>query len=391
MMTAIPLGLYIHSPWCVEKCPYCDFNSHALKGDLPEQAYAAQLMRNLEEQLPTVWGRRIESIFIGGGTPSLFSAGFYEQLLSDIRARLALQANLEITLESNPGTVDANNYAGYREAGINRISIGIQSFQPEHLQRLGRIHSADQAIKAIAMARDAGFSRINGDLMFGLGEQTVTEALADLEQLITLDVEHISWYQLTIEPNTAYYSSPPADIPDDDNIVTIQNRGRELLEQAGYRQYEVSAWAKPGEESQHNLNYWQFGDYLGIGAGAHGKITDFNEQTIYRTRTKKQPHHWLESSTELMAERKAIPKSDLPLEFFMNALRLNQGVVKSSLYERTGLQGSVIAKPIQKATELGLLAEDSERYYCTDKGYYFLNDLLELFMPDDNLILQSTV
>ncbi|MBT8449636.1 MAG: radical SAM family heme chaperone HemW [Gammaproteobacteria bacterium] len=389
MITAIPLGLYIHTPWCVEKCPYCDFNSHELKTELPEKEYAAQLLRNLEEQLPWVWGRRIESIFIGGGTPSLFSAQFYEQLLSEVRARLALQANLEITLESNPGTADAKNYAGYRAAGINRISIGVQSFHPEHLKRLGRIHSAEQAIIAINMAKDSGFTRINGDLMFGLGGQSVAEAISDLEQLIALGVEHISWYQLTIEPNTAYYSAPPKNIPDDDNLVEIQEQGRQLLEAEGYHQYEVSAWAKPGAESRHNLNYWQFGDYLGIGAGAHGKITDFNEQQVYRTRNKKQPHHWLTTDSDLLAERKAIAKADLPLEFFMNALRLRNGVPKSLLYEHTGLQAASIAKQLQQAIELGLLSDDLDRYLCTAKGYYFLNDVLELFMPNEQLILQT--
>ena len=273
MKTGIPLSLYVHLPWCVEKCPYCDFNSHEVQGELPEQTYIDALFRNVEDQLPAFWGRRIDTMFIGGGTPSLFSGASIERLMSGLRALLGFVANMEVTLESNPGTADASNYAAYREAGINRLSIGVQSLDNEHLKTLGRIHSANEAIAAIAIAKQAGFERINADLMYGLANQTVAQALDDLKQLIDQDIEHISWYQLTIEPNTVYYSKPPAHLPDNDFIMDIQQAGAESLRSAGYRQYEISAWAKPGAECQHNMNYWQFGDYIGIGAVSYTHLT----------------------------------------------------------------------------------------------------------------------
>ena len=389
MKTGIPLSLYVHMPWCVEKCPYCDFNSHELNGGLPEQVYLDQLMRNLEQQLPSFWGRRIETMFIGGGTPSLFSAAAIDQLLSSIRARVTLLADLEITMESNPGTADAVNYHGYREAGVNRLSIGVQSLNAKHLQTLGRIHSANEAINAIALAKQAGFERINGDLMFGLGNQTITEAMDDLKQLIDQDIDHISWYQLTIEPNTVYFNKPPENLPDNDFLAEIQHSGAELLTQAGFKQYEVSAWSRNDSDCKHNLNYWEFGDYVGIGAGAHGKITDFNEQKIYRTRTKKQPHHWLRSDSELMAERTAIATEDLALEFFLNTLRLNQGVVKQYLFERTGILNEQIQSIIDDATRKGLMYNDTDRYAATELGRNYLNDLIAMFMPAEDLILKT--
>ncbi len=389
MKSGIPLSLYVHMPWCVEKCPYCDFNSHELHGGLPEQVYLNQLMRNLEQQLPWFWGRRIETIFIGGGTPSLFSAEAIDQLLSGVRARISLLANAEITMESNPGTADAEYYAGYREAGVNRLSIGVQSLNESHLKTLGRIHTADEAINAIQLAKQAGFERINGDLMFGLGNQTTTEAMDDLKLLIDQDIDHISWYQLTIEPNTVYYNKPPENLPDNDYLVEIQNSGAEILTKAGYRQYEISAWTRKDSECRHNLNYWQFGDYVGIGAGAHGKISDFNEQKIYRTRTKKQPHHWLASDTELMADRTAIAHEDLVLEFFLNALRLNDGVPRELLFERTGILNEQIQSIIDEATDKGLLEKDTDKYAATELGRNYLNDLLAMFMPADDLILKT--
>jgi putative oxygen-independent coproporphyrinogen III oxidase len=389
MKTGIPLSLYVHLPWCVEKCPYCDFNSHEIQGELPEQTYIDALFRNVEDQLPAFWGRRIDTMFIGGGTPSLFSGASIERLMSGLRARLGFVANMEVTLESNPGTADASNYAAYREAGINRLSIGVQSLDSEHLKTLGRIHSADEAIAAIAIAKQAGFERINADLMYGLANQTVAQALDDLKQLIDQDIEHISWYQLTIEPNTVYYSKPPAHLPDNDFIMDIQQAGSELLLSAGYHQYEISAWAKPGAECQHNLNYWQFGDYVGIGAGAHGKITDFNEVRIYRTRMRKQPDHWLQTNSELMAERTAIAREDLALEFFLNVLRLNQGAPKNYLFERTGLMSERIQAPLDQAVQKGLLAQHPDNFVATELGRNYLNDLLALFMPEANLIMQT--
>lgn len=389
MKTGIPLSLYVHLPWCVEKCPYCDFNSHEVQGELPEQTYIDALFRNVEDQLPAFWGRRIDTMFIGGGTPSLFSGASIERLMSGLRARLGFVANMEVTLESNPGTADASNYAAYREAGINRLSIGVQSLDSEHLKTLGRIHSANEAIAAIAIAKQAGFERINADLMYGLANQTVAQALDDLKQLIDQDIEHISWYQLTIEPNTVYYSKPPAHLPDNDFIMDIQQAGAELLRSAGYRQYEISAWAKPGAECQHNMNYWQFGDYIGIGAGAHGKITDFNEERIYRTRMRKQPDHWLQTNSELMAERTAIAREDLALEFFLNVLRLNQGAPKNYLFERTGLMSERIQAPLDQAVQKGLLAQHPDNFVATELGRNYLNDLLALFMPEANLIMQT--
>ncbi len=389
MKTGIPLSLYVHLPWCVEKCPYCDFNSHEVQGELPEQTYIDALFRNVEDQLPAFWGRRIDTMFIGGGTPSLFSGASIERLMSGLRARLGFVANMEVTLESNPGTADASNYAAYREAGINRLSIGVQSLDNEHLKTLGRIHSANEAIAAIAIAKQAGFERINADLMYGLANQTVAQALDDLKQLIDQDIEHISWYQLTIEPNTVYYSKPPAHLPDNDFIMDIQQAGAELLRSAGYRQYEISAWAKPGAECQHNMNYWQFGDYIGIGAGAHGKITDFNEERIYRTRMRKQPDHWLQTNSELMAERTAIAREDLALEFFLNVLRLNQGAPKNYLFERTGLMSERIQASLDQAVQKGLLAQHPDNFVATELGRNYLNDLLALFMPEANLIMQT--
>lgn len=389
MKTGIPLSLYVHLPWCVEKCPYCDFNSHEVQGELPEQTYIDALFRNVEDQLPAFWGRRIDTMFIGGGTPSLFSGASVERLMSGLRARLGFVANMEVTLESNPGTADANNYRAYREAGINRLSIGVQSLDTEHLKTLGRIHSANEAIAAIAIAKQAGFERINADLMYGLANQTVAQALDDLRQLIDQDIEHISWYQLTIEPNTVYYSKPPAHLPDNDFIMDIQQAGAELLRSAGFRQYEISAWAKPGAECQHNLNYWQFGDYVGIGAGAHGKITDFNEERIYRTRMRKQPDHWLQANSDLMAERTAIAREDLALEFFLNVLRLNQGAPKNYLFERTGIMSERIQATLDQAVQKGLLAQHSDNFVATELGRNYLNDLLALFMPEANLIMQT--
>ncbi len=380
----IPLSLYIHMPWCVEKCPYCDFNSHQISDSFDVkndgQRYIDALLLDLEQELPDVWGRSIDSIFIGGGTPSLFSGQAINSLLSGVRARLNLKADIEITLESNPGTAEAKNYQAYKQAGVNRLSIGVQSFDDQQLSKLGRIHCADEAEKAFEMARDAGFSRINLDLMFALPSQSVADALSDLDRAIGLGPEHISWYQLTIEPNTAFNRYPPENLPDDDLIWEIQAAGFKRLRQAGYEQYEISAWSKPEEQSQHNLNYWQFGDYLGIGAGAHGKITNFSLEQIIRTRRRKQPIHWLQSSSSTIAEKVAIEPSDIALEFMMNAMRLNQGVETAIFSERTGLALSAISKELFLAKQRGLIEDRDDRIQPTSKGLLFLNDLLALFM-----------
>jgi len=287
----IPLSLYVHLPWCIEKCPYCDFNSHEIPADFDENLYVKGLLRDLEQDLPKIWGRTVESIFIGGGTPSLFSGSAIEELLSGLRARLMLRADPEITIESNPGTADTKNYSAYRQAGVNRLSIGIQSFSDKQLDILGRIHNSNQSVDAFKLARDAGFERINLDLMYALPGQSVADAMEDLDKAIALQPEHISWYQLTIEPNTFFNKNPPGQLADDDPIWDIQQAGIKKLNQAGFTQYEISAWSKPAEQCEHNLNYWQFGDYLGIGAGAHGKITDLSTEKIVRTRRKTPPHH----------------------------------------------------------------------------------------------------
>ncbi|MCP4274443.1 MAG: radical SAM family heme chaperone HemW [Gammaproteobacteria bacterium] len=375
----IPLSLYIHFPWCVEKCPYCDFNSHQLAKPIDEHNYVSNLLTDLEQDLPSIWGRNVETIFIGGGTPSLFSAKAINELLSGVRSRLMLRPDLEITLESNPGTADAENYQGYQKAGINRLSIGVQSFNDQYLKKLGRIHNAQQASEAFHHARTAGFKRINLDLMFALPEQSLNEAMSDLEAAIALDPEHISWYQLTVEANTAFAATPPL-LPDNDLIWEIQCKGKQLLEQAGYQQYEISAWSKTGEQCQHNLNYWQFGDYLGIGPDAHGKITDFSSEAIHRTRRKKQPRHWLTPDSKTLAEKFPIKKEDISLEFMMNILRLNEGVPACLFTQRTGLLLSDILASLNQAREQGLIETKTDTICATEKGLNYLNNLLEIFI-----------
>jgi len=381
----IPLSLYIHLPWCVEKCPYCDFNSHKLSAEFNEQDYITGLLKDLEQDLPKIWGRTVESIFIGGGTPSLFSGTAIDELLSGIRARLMLRADPEVTIESNPGTADAENYLSYKQAGVNRISIGVQSFNDQQLTTLGRIHDSSQAIDAFKIARTAGFERINLDLMFALPGQTVTEAMDDLDKAIALNPEHISWYQLTIEPNTGFNSFPPAKLPDDDLIWQIQQAGFIKLQQAGYNQYEISAWSKAGEQCQHNLNYWQFGDYLGIGAGAHGKITDLATEKIIRTRRRKQPQHWLRNNQDTLAESSPIAIHELALEFMINAMRLNEGVMLNIFTERTGLTLATVIEQLREARQQGLMDNRSDILKPTDKGLNYLNDLLAIFIADNSI------
>lgn len=381
-MAFIPLALYIHIPWCIRKCPYCDFNSHHAPSNLPEKQYVQALLNDLAQELPYIWGRRLESIFIGGGTPSLFSAESMDELISGIRALLPFRPNIEITLEANPGTFEQEKFNGFREAGINRLSVGIQSFNPQHLQALGRVHNQAEALKAAEVARYAGFDNFNLDLMFGLPQQSLEQALADLQQAIDLQPTHLSWYQLTLEPNTLFYKHPPV-LPDDDLLVDMQYAGQALLQQAGYTQYEVSAYAQAGRECRHNLNYWQFGDYLGIGAGAHGKITDPFKQVI-RHQKYRQPTQYLQQ-TELgqaRSETQTLTAADLKFEFMLNALRLKSGFDLELFAERTGLSIETLQAPLELAAQKGWLTIDQTHIQTTELGWQFLNTVIQLFLED---------
>ncbi|HXH03337.1 MAG TPA: radical SAM family heme chaperone HemW [Candidatus Competibacteraceae bacterium] len=380
----IPLALYIHIPWCVRKCPYCDFNSHAVRGELPERVYVDALLSDLEQDLPRVWGRRIESVFIGGGTPSLFSAEVLDRLLSGLRQRLPLRPDLEITLEANPGTVEQARFAEFRAAGINRLSIGVQSFDDEQLTRLGRIHGRAEALHAAAAAHAAGFDNFNLDLMFGLPGQTPAQALSDIDTAIALAPTHISHYQLTLEPNTLFHRYPPP-LPDDELIWEMQQACQERLAQAGYAQYEISAYARSGRRCRHNLNYWEFGDYLGIGAGAHGKLTDPAAGAIHRTWKLKHPQDYLQraGSPACLGGDAPVAVAELGFEFMLNALRLVEGVPATLFAERTGLPLAVLEPLLTRARRRGLLEEDAQRLCPSPLGLRFLNDLLELFLPEE--------
>jgi len=376
-----PLSLYIHFPWCVRKCPYCDFNSHAVRGDLPEDQYIDALLADLESDLPRVWGRPVRSVFLGGGTPSLFSPEAIERLLAGVRARVTLVPEAEVTLEANPGTVETERFRGYRAAGVNRLSIGIQSFQPEQLQKLGRIHGRDEALAAAQAARAAGFDNFNLDLMFGLPQQTLDEALADLRTALALNPTHLSLYQLTLESNTLFHAQPP-ELPDEDVLAAMQEALQAELADAGLAQYEVSAYARAGRRCRHNLNYWQFGDYLGIGAGAHAKITDADGVT--RLWKVKQPRDYLETAgtaAGLGGEQRP-GKDDVAFEFMLNALRLPEGVPALLFSERTGLDPSCMQKPLSQAMARGLLEPGLEHIRPTPLGQRFLNELVALFLPE---------
>ena len=376
-----PLALYIHIPWCVRKCPYCDFNSHEARGEVRESVYVDALINDLDAALPNIWGRPVQTIFFGGGTPSLFSAASLDRLLSEVRARVPLAPAAEITLEANPGTFEAEKFAAYRKLGINRLSIGIQSFNPIHLKALGRIHDDDEARRAVAIARD-NFDNFNLDLMYALPQQTLAEALADIDQAVSLGAPHISAYHLTLEPNTLFYKHPPP-LPDHDASAAMQEAIENKLQAAGYDHYETSAFAKPGCSCKHNLNYWQFGDYLGIGAGAHSKLS-FRER-IVREMRYKHPETYLQKvkSGAAVQEHRVIGVADLPFEFMMNALRLTDGVARALFSERTGLPISVVAKILTRAEEKQLIARNHRHLAPTQKGQRFLNDLLEMFLPDE--------
>lgn len=371
-----PLSLYIHIPWCVQKCPYCDFNSHALKGEVPHDDYVAHLLADLDADLPLVSGREIRTIFIGGGTPSLLSAEAMQTLMDGVRARIPVAADAEVTMEANPGTVEADRFSGYQKAGINRISIGVQSFGDDKLIRLGRIHDAGEAKRAARLAATLGLRSFNLDLMHGLPEQHLGEALSDLRQAIELAPPHLSWYQLTIEPNTSFGSRPPV-LPDDDLLWDIFSQGHQLLTQAGYVQYETSAYAKPGFQCQHNLNYWRFGDYLGIGCGAHGKIS-FTDGRILRTVKTKHPRGYMEG--RYLDQQNEVATEDRPFEFFMNRFRLLEAMPRRDFTDYTGLPESVVRPQIEAALNAGEISETATYWQITEHGKLFLNTLLERFL-----------
>jgi len=380
-----PLSLYIHLPWCVKKCPYCDFNSHGLKDDLPEKRYIDALLTDLETELPLVWGRQVVSLFLGGGTPSLFSAEAIDQLLAGVRARLPLRGDAEITLEANPGTVEQARFAAYRKSGINRLSIGIQSFNNAHLTSLGRIHDSEQAKQAITTAKEAGFDRINLDLMYGLPNQSITQALNDLNTAIDFAPEHISHYQLTIEPDTAFAKQPPM-LPSDDARWDMQQQCQQRLSNVGYKQYEVSAYARNKKHSRHNMNYWTFGDYLGIGAGAHGKITIGPEQRIERRCKLRNPLRYMDAAKtqQFIDEHHDIDPDNAAFEFMLNSMRLVEGIKTETFAQHTGLDIEIIQDKIKLAQERGLLENNTEYWRTTEHGRHFLNDLTALFLPESS-------
>ncbi len=374
-----PLSLYVHIPWCVKKCPYCDFNSHEARGVAPEQDYVQALVADLELALPQIWGRRVYSVFFGGGTPSLFSARAIEELLNAFRARLNLAADAEITLEANPGTFESARFRNYRDGGINRLSIGIQSFDAAKLQALGRIHDGDEARRAIGIAQ-AHFDNINLDLMYALPQQTLRQARQDIDSAVAFGTGHVSAYQLTLEPNTLFHRHPPP-LPDAELAADMQDMIEARLAGAGFLNYETSAFARPGRECRHNLNYWRYGDYLGIGAGAHSKLS-FPDRVLRQMR-HKQPRAYIQgvAAESHVQEEHFVSRKDLGFEFMMNALRLSGGFEAALFAERTGLALSAVEQPLQEAVRRGLIRRDHVRIAPTKRGQRFLNDLLQLFLP----------
>lgn len=377
-----PLSIYIHIPWCIRKCPYCDFNSHESKAVIPEQQYIDCLISDLDYTLPKIWGRRVYSVFFGGGTPSLFSARGIDTILAAVRARVTLDSEAEITLEANPGTFEAEKFRGFRDAGVNRLSIGIQSFNAAHLKALGRVHNDDEARRAVDIAQH-NFDNINLDVMFALPNQTLAECETDIDVALSFNTNHLSIYHLTLEPNTLFHRFPPP-LPDDDVAADMQDMIEAKLSAGGLDHYEISAYAKPGKRSKHNMNYWQFGDYIGIGAGAHGKISYPDPaRGITREARFKQPKNYMEKAALGLSneEEKIVSVAELPFEFMLNALRINEGFANALFVERTGLPISAISRELEKATALGLIERDHLHVKPTAKGRLFLNDLLELFLP----------
>ncbi len=378
-----PLSVYIHVPWCVRKCPYCDFNSHALKGELPEAEYLQALEMDLVATLPQIWGRPIHTVFIGGGTPSLLSAQAMERIMGMLRQLLNIAPDTEVTLEANPGTVEAQRFKDFASVGINRISLGVQSFHDGALQRLGRIHDSEQARRAIEMAQDA-VKRVNIDLMYALPAQTLEDCTQDIQSALAFGTEHLSLYNLMLEPNTVFAKYPPNDLPDDDTAALMQDSLIDLTAAAGFQQYEVSAYARPGARTKHNLNYWEFGDYIGIGPGAHGKISMHNQ--IIRTAKLRNPDTWmqkvLEGQGQHIAETRSLQPADLPFEFMLNALRLKDGVPTHYYAERTGTDLSLMTAQIDAAVVKGLIDADPRYLKATELGWRYLNDLQALFLAD---------
>ncbi|MHA2938368.1 radical SAM family heme chaperone HemW [Vibrio sp. RC27] len=385
MITPPALSLYIHIPWCVQKCPYCDFNSHTLKGGIPEHAYIEALIDDLDQDIQryalTSSQRKLHTIFIGGGTPSLISPQGIASILAQVEQRIQFEDDIEITMEANPGTIEAERFSGYREAGVTRISIGVQSFKNDKLNALGRIHGASEAINAAKLAHQIGLKSFNLDLMHGLPDQSPDEALSDLQQAIELDPPHLSWYQLTIEPNTLFHFKPPT-LPDDDALWDIFERGHEVLTNAGYIQYETSGYSKPGYQCRHNLNYWRFGDYLGIGCGAHGKLS-FTDGRIIRTTKVKHPKGYLNLLKPYLDNEHEVEFIDRPFEFFMNRFRLLEACPKSEFVAATGLEIGDVQSTIDWAKQKDYLIETEQTWQVTNKGKLFLNELLEAFLHDE--------
>ncbi len=379
-----PLSLYVHLPWCVKKCPYCDFNSHALTGEIPAEEYIRALIADLENDLPLVWGRPVHSVFFGGGTPSLFSAAHIDRLLAAVRSRLQLVPAAEITLEANPGTIEHDSFSAYRDAGINRVSLGVQSFDDSALSRIGRIHGHCEVELAIQSIRDAGLDNFNLDLMFGLPQQTLQAAVNDIERALSHQPSHLSHYQLTLEPNTAFHAHPPL-LPNDDACWEMQQAGDDLLAAQGFEQYEISAWARPERHCAHNLNYWRYGDYLGIGAGAHGKITLPAEGVIRRLSKQRHPGNYLQAlrSGDWRAENRICSEQERCFEFFLNQLRLRKGVNMSDFGPRTGLPWSAASAAVSRAVDSGLLQQREQMLVPTELGWRFVNDIQALFLPPD--------
>lgn len=385
MLIPPPLSLYVHLPWCVRKCPYCDFNSHQARGTPPYAAYVDALLADLDHDLPLAWGRTVHSVFFGGGTPSLFPAAEIDRFLQGASARLRFAPGLEITLEANPGTAEHGRFEDYRAAGVNRISFGIQSFDDGCLRRLGRIHDAAEAERAVKLAQDAGLDNLNLDLMYALPGQDLAMAEADVARAVALAPAHISHYQLTLEPNTVFAARPPGGLPDEDGAWDMQERCQAALAAAGYAQYEVSAYAREGRQCAHNLNYWRFGDYLGIGAGAHGKISLGHDRSILRRWKQRHPTAWLAAAgtAQAIGGDDVVPPARRPFEYMLNALRLTEGFRLQDFEARTGLPRTAIERPLREAIARGWLEARAERILPTALGSRFGNDVIELFMEDD--------
>lgn len=377
-----PLSLYVHLPWCVRKCPYCDFNSHAVKGEIPADEYIDALLRDLERDLPLAWGRTVQSVFFGGGTPSLFSAAQVERMLSGLRGLLNIAPGAEVTLEANPGTTERDSFSAYREAGINRVSLGIQSFDDRMLQAIGRIHGRREVDRALDSISRSGIHNFNLDLMYALPGQSLEAALEDMRLALAAEPLHLSHYQLTLEPNTAFHAAPP-QLPGEDLAWAMQEAGAGLLDAAGFGNYEISAWARPGQECRHNLNYWEYGDFLGIGAGAHGKITLGAGQEVRRRVKLRHPRAWMEAAMQgdALAEDRIVSPPERIFEFFLNQSRLKGGIRKSQFSPRTGLPWSEVVDRVDLAVGKGLLEDRGSRLAPTDVGWRFVNEIQAVFLP----------